>query len=119
MNAHEPYAPESGDDSFDVELYELALDYRVRTNRLEGRATLNAVALTTVSAVSVDLIGLRATRVRVDGDRRTRFDQGPRKLRVSLPRRLQPGERFSIEIVYAGAPAPRRSRMHGAAPDGC
>lgn len=110
MNAHEPYAPESGDDSFDVELYELALDYRVRTNRLEGRATLNAVALTTISAVSVDLIGLRATRVRVDGDRRTRFDQGPRKLRVSLPRRLQPGERFSIEIVYAGAPAPRRSR---------
>ena len=110
MSGHDPYAPESGDPSFDVDSYDVEIDYRVRTNRLEGRATLNAVAATAVSAVSVDLVGLRATRVRVDGDRRTRFSQGPRKLRVTLPHRLQPGERFSIEIVYAGAPAPRRSR---------
>lgn len=110
MNGHDPYAPESGDPAFDVESSDVAIDYRVRTNRLEGRATINAVAATAVSAVSIDLVGLRATRVRVDGDRRTRFAQGPRKLRVTLPHRMQPGERFSIEIVYAGAPAPRRSR---------
>ncbi|PZU30729.1 MAG: peptidase M1 [Microbacterium sp.] len=110
MSGHDPYAPESGDPSFDVESYDLALDYRVRTNRLDGRATINAVAAVATSSIALDLIGLRATRVRVDGDRRTTFRQGPRKLRVTLPRRMQPGERFSIEVAYAGAPAPRRSR---------
>ncbi len=110
MSVHDPYAPESGDPSYDVESYDLTLDYRVRTNRLEGVAVLNVVAAVAVSAVSVDLVGLRTTRVRVDGDRRTSYTQGPRKLRVKLPHRMAPGERFSIEIVYAGAPAPRRSR---------
>ncbi|WP_292831021.1 M1 family metallopeptidase [Microbacterium sp.] len=110
MSGHDPYTPESGDPTFDVESYDLELDYRVRTNRLEGRAIINAVAAVPVSAISIDLVGLRATRVRIDGDRRTRFSQGPRKLRVALPRRLQAGERFSLEVSYAGAPAPRRSR---------
>ncbi|MBF4562915.1 M1 family metallopeptidase [Microbacterium sp. VKM Ac-2870] len=110
MSGHDPYTPESGDPSFDVESYDVEIDYRVRTNRLEGRTIINAVATVPVSAVSIDLVGLRATRVRVDGNRRTRFSQGPRKLRVTLPHRLQAGERFSIDVAYAGAPAPRRSR---------
>lgn len=110
MSGHDPYTPESGDATFDVESYDLQLDYRVRTNRLEGRAIINAVAVSALSAVSVDLVGLRATRVRLDGDRRTQYTQGPRKIRVKTPRRLQPGERFSLEISYAGTPGPRRSR---------
>ncbi|MEZ3162233.1 M1 family metallopeptidase [Microbacterium sp. BWT-B31] len=110
MSPHDPYAPQSGDTTFDVESYELDLTYRVRTNRLEGVATVNAVAAVATSSVALDLIGLRASRVRVDGDRRTRFAQGPRKVRVALPRRMEPGERFSIEVAYAGAPGPRRTR---------
>ena len=110
MSAHDPYAPQSGDPTFDVESYELDLSYRVRTNRLEGRAVVNAVAAVPTSSVALDLIGLRASRVRVDGDRRTAYAQGPRKVRVVLPRRMEPGERFSIEVTYAGAPAPRRTR---------
>lgn len=110
MSVHDPYAPQSGDPTFDVESYELDLSYRVRTNRLEGRAVVNAVAAVATSSIALDLIGLRASRVRVDGDRRTAYAQGPRKLRVVLPRRMEPGERFSIEVTYAGAPAPRRTR---------
>ncbi len=34
------YAPTSGDDGYDVERYDLELDYRVRTNRLVGVATI-------------------------------------------------------------------------------
>ena len=105
-----PYTPQSGDTSFDVESYDLELDYRVRTNRLEGHATINAVAAAAISTIGLDLIGLRATRVRVDGDRRTKYTQGPRVLRVTLPHRLAAGERFSVEVVYAGTPGPRRSR---------
>ena len=107
---HDDYAPQSGDATFDVESYELRLGYRVRTNRLEGRAVINAVAAVRTHSIALDLIGLRATRVRVDGDRRTAFQQGPRKLRVTPGRTLEPGEPFSIEVLYAGAPRPRRSR---------
>ena len=110
MTIGDAYAPQSGDQSYDVVSYDLELDYRVRTNRLEGRAVINAVAAQTTRAVSLDLIGLRASRVRVNGDTRTAFRQGQRALQITLARPLEPGEQFSVEIAYAGTPAPRRSR---------
>lgn len=110
MRRHDDYAPQSGDLTFDVESYDLDLTYRVRTNRLEGRALINAVAAVETRSVSLDLVGLRATRARIDGDPRTGMLQGPRKLRITPPRPLAAGEAFSIEVVYGGAPAPRRSR---------
>lgn len=103
------YAPESGDRSYDVDGYELTLQYKVRTNRLTGRALVHAVANVQTSSIALDLIGLRASRVRVDGVR-TPFRQGARKLRVTVPRALAPGEAFAVEVDYAGAPQPRRSR---------
>ncbi|MEJ1155089.1 M1 family metallopeptidase [Microbacterium marmarense] len=110
MTDADTYTPSSGDRSYDVESYELDVTYRVRTNRLDARAIINAVAATATSSISLDLIGLRATKVRADGDRRTAYKQGPRKLRVTLPRQMQPGERFSVDITYGGSPAPRRTR---------
>lgn len=104
------YTPQSGDPSFDVESYELDLSYRVRVNRLEGRAIVNAIAAQPLPSFSLDFIGLRASRVRVDGDRRTTFRQSQRTLRVTPPAPLRAGEAFSVDIAYAGAPAPRRTR---------
>ncbi|MEU1970719.1 M1 family metallopeptidase [Microbacterium sp. NPDC019599] len=110
MREHDHYAPQSGDVTFDVESYDLDIQYRVRTNRLQGRALINAVAAIDTRSIALDLVGLRAARVRVDGDPRTVMRQGPRKLRVIPPRALEAGEAFSIEVQYAGAPAPRHSR---------
>ena len=110
MTSGDAYAPQSGDLSYDVVSYDLEIDYRVRTNRLEGRAVLNAVAAVATRAVTLDLVGLRASRVRLDGDTAIPFRQGPRALQVTLPRPMAAGEEFSLEIVYAGAPGPRRSR---------
>ncbi|WJS89992.1 M1 family metallopeptidase [Microbacterium testaceum] len=109
MSVADPYAPQSGDLSYDVESYDLAIAYRVRTNRLEGVATIVAVARETVSSIALDLVGLRTSRVRVDGAT-ARFSAGPRVVRVTLPRTLAAGDRFDVEVTYAGAPAPRRSR---------
>lgn len=109
MSVLDPYAPQSGDLSYDVASYDLAISYRVRTNRLEGVASIVAVACEPVSSIALDLVGLRTSRVRVDGAT-ARFSAGPRILRVMLPRALAAGERFEVEVTYAGAPAPRRSR---------
>ena len=109
MSATDPYAPQSGDASYGVQSYDLALGYRVRTNRLEGTATIVAVAREPLTSFALDLVGLRASRVRVDGAS-ARFSAGPRVLRVTPPRPLAAGTVFEVEVVYAGAPAPRRSR---------
>ncbi len=109
MSVADSYAPQSGDLSYDVESYDLAIGYRVRTNRLDGVATIVAVARESLSSFAIDLVGLRTSRVRVDGVN-ARFSAGPRILRVTPPQALAPGDRFEVEVTYAGAPAPRRSR---------
>ncbi len=109
MSGGDLYAPQSGDDGYRVESYDLTLDYRVRTNRLEGSATIRATAAADLSAIVLDLVGLRATRARVDGAP-ARFSASAGKLRVVPPRPIAAGDPFAVEVVYAGAPAPRRSR---------
>ena len=108
--APDAYAPQSGDLSYDVESYDIDITYKPSTNRLTGRVVLNAVARRTLRSFTVDLVGLRAAKVRVDGDRRTAFRQGLRSLRVTPTTPIPADERFSVEIAYAGSPAPRRSR---------
>lgn len=109
MSVADPYAPQSGDTSYDVRSYDLALSYRVRTNRLEGVATIAAVAREALSSFSLDLVGLRTSRVRVNGSA-ARFSAAPHALRVTPATPLPAGEPFEVEVAYAGAPAPRRSR---------
>lgn len=109
MSAVDPYAPHSGDAGYRVESYDLALSYRVRTNRLEGTALIAAVAEDDLSVVPLDLVGLRASRVRVDGAP-ARFSAAAGKLRVTPTAPLAAGQAFVVEVAYAGAPAPRRSR---------
>lgn len=109
MSAVDPYAPHSGDAGYRVESYDLTLGYRVRTNRLEGTALLAAVAVEGLSVIALDLVGLRASRVRVNGAP-ARFTAAAGKVRVTPAASLAAGEPFTVEVVYAGAPAPRRSR---------
>ncbi|SDO99472.1 Peptidase family M1 [Microbacterium sp. ru370.1] len=109
MSGADPYAPQSGDTAYDVLSYDLALSYRVRTNRLEGVATIAGVARDALASFALDLVGLRTSRVRVDGAP-VRFAAGPRVLRVTPAGTITAGERFEVEVTYAGAPAPRRSR---------
>ncbi len=109
MSGADSYAPQSGDRSYDVESYDLSLTYRVRTNRLDGVATIVGIARESLSSFALDLVGLRTGRVRMDGAL-ARFAAGPRVLRVTPGRTIAPGERFAVEVTYGGAPAPRRSR---------
>ncbi|MCG7416544.1 M1 family metallopeptidase [Microbacterium sp. ACRRU] len=109
MSGVDPYAPQSGDAGYRVTSYDVTLGYRVRTNRLEGSAVIAAVATDALATVVLDLVGLRASRVRVDAAP-ARFTAAAGKLRVTPPASLVPGQAFEVEVAYAGAPAPRRSR---------
>ena len=104
------YTPQSGDVSFRVLEYRLVLRYRVPTNRLDGEATIIAVANEPLTSFRLDLTGLKADRVRVDGERRTSFRQGHRKLTVTPAATIATGAEFRVHVRYSGAPGPRTSR---------
>ncbi|MFE4469351.1 M1 family metallopeptidase [Leifsonia sp. NPDC056824] len=104
------YLPRSGTDDFSVLSYDLELSYRVATNRLDGTAVIRGRANVTLPAVSLDLVHLRAKRVKLDGDKRTRFTQSPTHLRVKPAKPIPAGTEFTVEIAYDGSPVPRRTR---------
>jgi aminopeptidase N len=107
--AGDPYLPTSGNGGYGVDRYELDLRYRVATNRLDGTATITATSTQTLTRFSLDLIRLRATKVRIPGRRSVRFTQSTRKLVVDPGTAIEPGETFTVIVDYGGAPAPRSS----------
>ncbi|GAA1948799.1 M1 family metallopeptidase [Agromyces allii] len=104
------YLPRSGTDAYRVESYDLDLRYKVSTNRLDGTAVVAGRANARLTSIVLDLVNLRAKKVRLDGDRRVRFTQSATHLVVQAPAPIGPGEPFTLEIEYAGSPTPRRSR---------
>ena len=56
----------------------------------------------------LDLTGLRATKIQLDGRRVRRFNQRDEQLIVYPDGPLLPGEAFILDIRYEGYPAPRR-----------
>ena len=108
MPAADPYVPGHGNRRYAVRCYRLELDYKVTTNHLGGRATLEIEALEELDQVALDLYGLNVSRVKVDG-RAARYAHRERKLRITLAARARPGARLKVEIDYAGKPRPMPS----------
>ncbi|GCE77283.1 M1 family metallopeptidase [Cellulomonas biazotea] len=104
----DPYVPDRTDTGLDVARYDLELDYRVATNRLDGRARVHATALRELDRVVLDLDRLRVSQVLVDGRRPERWAHRGGQLVVRLARRLAAGESVVVEVRYAGHPQPRR-----------
>jgi aminopeptidase N len=101
----DPYFPALGDRSYSVRHYDLALAVDPHAGTLAGTATISAVARAPISRFQVDLAGLHASTVRVDGHP-ARVTQDPDKLLVRPRQPLAKGHRFTLEIVYGGHPQP-------------
>ncbi|MBW8872349.1 MAG: M1 family metallopeptidase [Leifsonia sp.] len=109
-DAPHAYLPRSGTTDYSVLRYDLDLNYRVATNRLDATAVIRARANVALSAVILDLVHLKAKRVRVDGNKRVRFSQTPTHLRIAPAAPLPAGMEFTVEVAYDGSPVPRRTR---------
>jgi aminopeptidase N len=108
-HAGDPYLPQSGNGGYEVQSYDLDLRYRVATNRLDATAVIVARSTQELTSFSLDLVRLRAGKVRFDQEKRTRFTQTPTKLVVTPAHPIPDGAEFTVAIEYAGSPAPRRS----------
>ncbi|ARC57697.1 Aminopeptidase N [Frondihabitans sp. 762G35] len=103
------YLPDSGNEGYRTLSYDLDLAYRVATNRLDATATIRMVATADLRRFSLDLVRLRASKVRVDGTKAARYTQSTAKLVVTPEHPVAAGEEFVATVDYSGAPAPRSS----------
>ena len=102
----DPYFPAYGDRTYSVEHYELGLDYSLESNQLTARAVIDAVALTDLDQLRLDLHELKVTKVSVEGNRVAKFSQSKGKLVVRVANRIPEGEAFRLRIGYTGRPKP-------------
>jgi len=103
------YTPDTGDARFTTRHVDLDIAYKVSNNRLSARAEITGEALEPTAKLTFDLTNLRASRVKVAGDKRARFTHANGRLEVSLSSELATGDEFVVTIDYAGSPKPRRS----------
>lgn len=104
----DPYLPGRPDGGLWVDRYELELDYRVATNRLDARAVVHARASSVVDRLSLSLRGLRVSQVLVDGKRPSRWTHRSDRIEIRLSAPLPAGVALAIEVRYGGQPGPAR-----------
>ncbi|MFB0835092.1 M1 family metallopeptidase [Arthrobacter halodurans] len=105
----DPYVPGSGSPDYRVRHYDLDLECKLGGNRLDGRARIRAAAEVDLRRIELDLAGLRATKVLVDGRKAARFTHAAGRLVVVLPADIAAGEDFELDVRYGGRPHPRRA----------
>lgn len=102
----DPYTPGSGNSGYAVKHYDLDLDCRLASNRLSGRAVITARTTTALPTIALDLAGLRATKVSVNGDKAVKFVQRGGKLLIT-PKTAPPAHaELVLDIRYEGNPSP-------------
>ncbi|WP_219923875.1 M1 family metallopeptidase [Nocardioides campestrisoli] len=108
--AGDPYFPLAGNRGYDVQHYDLTLDYtppRAGAERLTGRldavAKIRMVPTKRLTRFNLDLRGLRARSVRVDG-RPARFRQvGDHELVITPSASMRPWKWHTVVVRYGGA----------------
>src|SRR4029453_5455830 len=93
----DPYTLDHGSTSYRVDRYELDLDVRLGSNKLIGKAILRCTALEPASQMILDLVGLRASKIQMDGRKVQRFSQRAEHLVVTTASPLKAGQPFVLE----------------------
>lgn len=97
------YFSRDGNGGYQVQRYNVRIRYRLKSAELAGSTVILARATENLSQLNLDLL-LPVTQVRVNG-REARFGKPNRhELRVTPPRPLAEGRRFTVKVWYAGRP---------------
>lgn len=103
----DPYFPGLGNGGYDVESYDIDLDWQAATGSIEATTTIDLTATEDLSSLNLDLHGLDVGQVIVDGEA-SRFSRDGRELTIELPAPLGTGTATRIVVDYAGRPVPIR-----------
>ena len=104
MTGADPYLPGHGDVRFQVDHYDLHLDYRVHSNHLEAKALLRLTAVEQLADLTLDLHALEVTSLRVTGAAVARWTHRSSRIRIRLRAPVAPGAALTVAITYRGRP---------------
>ncbi|MGW7455456.1 M1 family metallopeptidase [Streptomyces sp. NPDC054787] len=99
----DPFFPKAGNGGYDVDHYELDLDYDPADGQLNGTAVITARARQGLSSFNLDLSGLEVEGVTVQGAD-AQYNRTGNELTVRPAVDLKQGEVFRTEVDYAGKP---------------
>jgi aminopeptidase N len=102
----DPYLPGHGDVRFQVEHYDLDLQYKVADNHLEARARVRLTALEQLPDLVLDLYALQVTSLRVTGATVARWTHRSSRLRIRLRTPVAAGAELTVAVSYRGRPRP-------------
>jgi aminopeptidase N len=103
----DPFFPQAGNGGYDTTHYSLDLDYDQPANRLEGTATIDAVATQNLRRFNLDFRDFYAISNLTVNDQPAQFARpGQQELAISPADRLDEGSDFRVRVEYAGKPKP-------------
>jgi aminopeptidase N len=113
LSIGDPYAPELGNEGYDVEAYSLILALDPAETNLEATVHISGVVTEPEQAIlALDFVGFTVQEVLLDRRPVTYSRLGDKLLiEPSLP--LPQGQRFTISVTYEGAPVRRSSPYVG------
>lgn len=103
----DPYFPLAGNGGIDVVHYDLDLDYTPPApgapleGELAGVATIDLIATQDLERLNLDLRGLTASKVVVNG-KSMAFDQVDNELRITPRPKLKTGQAAEVVVTYGG-----------------
>lgn len=97
--------PLLGNGGYDVDHYDLSIDYQPATRTFVARTVIEAHATQALSRFDLDFAGHTVRAVTVDG-RASGFTRNGQELVVTPARYVGTGRRFRVEVAYTGTPTP-------------
>lgn len=103
----DPYYPLLGNGGYDVESYDLDIEWLPDDGTIDATATITLTPTEDLDTFNLDLEGLTVEAVVVDGAAAT-TDRAGRELTVDPVALLATGETVAVVVDYRGAPVPIR-----------
>ncbi len=99
----DPYVASFGNGGYDVDHYDVAIDWAPAESNLKGTTTIEATATQGLSQFNLDLVGLAVSRVTVNGTDAD-FTHDDPELVITPVTPITDGDSFSVVVVYEGSP---------------
>jgi aminopeptidase N len=97
----DPFFPSAGNGGYDVQSYDVKLDYEPQNEQLAGDVTISARATQDLSSFNLDLRGFNVSSVTVNGSA-AQFTRKDQELTITPGSGLRRNRDFTTRIVYAG-----------------
>lgn len=107
----DPYYPEMGNSGYDAFSYAVTMDIAIKgdgSRPIKGETLMTATATQNLSRFSMDLRGLKVSRVTIDG-KSVKFTRSATKLFITPKSGIRQGQTFLVQIAYSGRPSKIKS----------